>query len=71
MVWIIGIFKFIFAAIAIFFSLLYLNTFLNSIHYNKQVFVQETDKINEDKNAELRIKLGIIVSIAWAMVIAL
>lgn len=69
MAWLIGILKFIFSFIGIASTVLFVLACMTSI-VNPQIKVTEEGK-TEEKGTNTRYMLGLIMSIAWALVIAL
>lgn len=68
MVWIIGIIKFVFAVIAIFTMCLFVTSTISSIISPEII---EENGVAREKGANTRYYLALIMSAAWAIVIAL
>jgi hypothetical protein len=69
--WVVLIIKFIACIIAMFSTLLYLGSYINSLRESKALFTNKENMDAETRAAQLRIKLGLIMAIAWSVVIVL
>ena len=71
MYWVVLIIKFIASVVAICSTLLYLGSYINSIKESKALFTTKDNNDFETQSAQLRIKLGLIMAVAWSIVIVL
>ena len=63
--------KFIFAAIAIFSTTLYVSSILTSVSFNAFRFPSNDDQTEDVSKAKFRLIVGAIMSVSWAAVMVL
>lgn len=63
------IFKFICAIIAIYSTTLYISSLLTSISFNAFRFPSNDDQIEDVSKAKFRLWVGIVMAIAWSVLL--
>ena len=61
--------KFICAVIAIFSTTLYISSLLTSVSFNAFRFPSNNDQVEDTTKAKFRLWVGLIMAVAWAVLI--
>ena len=63
------VFKFICAVIAIYATTLYISSLLTSISFNAFRFPSNNDQVEDVEKAKFRLWIGLVMALAWAVLI--
>ena len=63
--------KFLCAVIAVFSTTLYVSSILTSISFNAFRFPSNDDQVEDTGKAKFRLRVGLIMSVSWAVLIVL
>lgn len=63
------LFKFICAVIAVYTTTLYISSLLTSVSFNAFRFPSNDDEVEDTKKVKFRLWVGLIMALAWAVLI--